>query len=456
MKHFLRYGTNAEQKYFTKNFDGCYDCIIINANIAVHSQSAIAIFITKKVSSKPFIIDPITHFLQHGRAYVQNDEGNIKSSIKKLINKYLNLPTSKVLDDSDYDQAYDDFSQKINNNGLDDEEQDIFVEKVIGFQKDLIQESSETDYEDYIKFAKENQQEIILKDKPEFLMSPYFLLDIHNFDKILGLNIRLGQLATNVKSDFDLYIPILIDQEVLLDDEKLDELAEQYLTIKNISGYMLWVDNFNEKEADTPLLKKFVLLLKKLKVNGLKVINMYGGYFSTSLINKDFDLLDGVSHSLAYGEHREAIPVGGGIPRSKFYVYALHQRVDTRIALQLMVNIDDKSELKRILGNTSKLIEVLRAKDYKHMFRQYFATENTTTFSRNNGTVSMNYPTSETKENAITHYLNTKRIEFSYIDKHANTDIIKELASDFNILSKLLPRSEVKHLKNWERVLKDI
>ena len=71
MRHFLRYGTNAEQKHFhTDGLETLYDAVVINANMIAFSPDTIANFIVKKTVSKPFFIDPITHAFQHNQSFI--------------------------------------------------------------------------------------------------------------------------------------------------------------------------------------------------------------------------------------------------------------------------------------------------------------------------------------------------------------------------------------------------
>ena len=71
-KHLLRFGTNAEQKYFVDGLENLYNGIVINANMAAFSPDAMAIFVVKKTPTKPFIIDPITHAFQHDQSFISS------------------------------------------------------------------------------------------------------------------------------------------------------------------------------------------------------------------------------------------------------------------------------------------------------------------------------------------------------------------------------------------------
>jgi hypothetical protein len=91
-KHFIRYGTHAESKYFLmREFRNSYDAIIFNGNMVAYTPAAIAGFIVN-AKNKPFIIDPQTHAFQHDiyKLGQEDDTGKLipKKSIQKLADNF--------------------------------------------------------------------------------------------------------------------------------------------------------------------------------------------------------------------------------------------------------------------------------------------------------------------------------------------------------------------------------
>ncbi|WP_308149415.1 hypothetical protein [Spiroplasma sp. AdecLV25b] len=63
----LRYNTGNDKKVFLE-FKDFFDITIINANIVVHSSSAIANLLS--IHKKEYIIDPQTHIFQYDSAQI--------------------------------------------------------------------------------------------------------------------------------------------------------------------------------------------------------------------------------------------------------------------------------------------------------------------------------------------------------------------------------------------------
>jgi hypothetical protein len=145
MRHLLRYGTNAGQKYFHQNGLEClYDAMVINANMIAFSPDTISNFIAKKTVSKPFFIDPITHAFQHNQSFICDSGGKkIKKSISKLIVAYGNALKDKICTEDDKDFMP---TKQLEIGDIDEEFIESFTKNVLSFQKDVSKAKKTDDY----------------------------------------------------------------------------------------------------------------------------------------------------------------------------------------------------------------------------------------------------------------------------------------------------------------------
>ncbi|MBF0520907.1 MAG: hypothetical protein HQK92_14440, partial [Nitrospirae bacterium] len=300
--HFLRYGTSSEQKYMA-SYQHTYDGIAINGNMLAHISKSISLFVHKDIG-KEFFIDPMTHSFQHETEKISSASGRIKSSIKKLIEIYGN-PLKLILDEFRPITATD-----FNTNNI-----PKFVATVLGFQKDHIRRSLDEEYSDYIDYLE-------ISKEPIFLIAPYFYMQSdRTFDDWFSLNSRMINESIKLKAEYkkDIFAELVIDKKLLCDEDKINKILKTYSDSK-IDGLLYWINGFDETQAtvdELSAVKDFVVKYKRSNPNK-KIISLYGGYFSELLMGIS-NALDGVVHGLEYGESREVVPVGGGIPISKYY-----------------------------------------------------------------------------------------------------------------------------------------
>lgn len=260
--HFVRYGTAAEQEYM-REYQHTYDGIAINGSILAHISKAISAFVHKDINKK-FFIDPMTHSFQHELDKIKNAEGNIKASIKKLMQEYGEPIASVLIKDRPIKKS--DFSSA---------SKKTFVENVLRFQNDHIASNVADKYHDYIEWDSS------LKREPSFLIAPYFYLKQNNLDSWLDLNIEMLGQALTFKNKFDgkdIYAQLVIDKRLLLDDEIIGSILNQY---SKADGLLYWIDGLDETDADENELQHIKDLVKNYKkLNPRKrIISLYGGYF---------------------------------------------------------------------------------------------------------------------------------------------------------------------------------
>ena len=91
-----------------------------------------------------------------------------------------------------------------------------------------------------------------------------------------------------------------------------------------MAGVWLWFSRFYEELAAQKELENLRKFLEDLRQK-VEVYNMHGGYFSLALSRFG---LNGVSHSIGYGEQKDVFPViGRSTPTVRYYLPDLRRRL---------------------------------------------------------------------------------------------------------------------------------
>jgi len=449
VKHILRYGTNAEQKYIRDHLE-TFDCLAINANMVAHSSKAVSSFVLELIQKrKSFFIDPLTHSFQHSIDKIQSyskkkGKKTLKSSIEKLIAQYGEPIESKVNN-----------STLIKPEDFTDDNIGAFCEKVIEFQLKTVSENLKEDgLSEYLEF--DNNQTIDQEFQPHCIIPPYFY--INNVDWI-NLNVKFIKATKELYPENKLYAEIVLSpKDIKLFSKKI---IKDYSDLK-IDGVMLWLDGFNEHDTDGKSLDDYINILKDFRDRGVEVINLYGSFFSillTSNYIKGGRLLSGVGHGLEYGEARAVVPVGGGIPNNKYYFYNIHKRVNYT---EMTKFLNDKGFFIMNPRDASERYysEICACKvckgTIKNDIRNFHFFESTNSFEvkyTTGRTQRRQFANQTTKQICVTHYLQNKLKEFEnvrvnklssiIIDINPNIDEVKDSNSGFSLL----------HLYKWVSII---
>jgi hypothetical protein len=455
--HILRYGTVAEKTYLEKAIN-TYDYLVINGNSAAYVSRAIAKFVVEKFFSKPekgFFIDPITYAFQHNTKLLKtlSSDGSymLKKSIKKLVEEY-GPPVNKVEADTDIKPS--DFSEaRIKND---------FCYRVLKFQYYIINDYiNNNDLEKYLRYATGMNSNFIKQFYPKLLIAPYFYLNPNSadFEYWLDLNIQFIELSTKkFSSDFGnspIFGQIVLNKNVLQDNVVMQKIANAYNQCTCI-GFTVWVDGFDEHEEDLNTLNGFIEFLQLLKKQ--PVYSMYGGFFSVLLTHRSIGLLDGVSHGMEYGEHREVYPVGGGLPVSKYYYMPLHQRKDFTKAFLLLEHNNILDRTLSDWGNADKYYaEICKCPRCREIIEDAminfvkFESDQHYEVKRKNGITRRKKASPKTKENCLYHYLLCKMTEFDIIKRNDIKSIIDMLQREkgIYITSNSLDINELAYIDKW-------
>lgn len=450
MLHCLRMGTHAEKK-FIKDYKNSFDTLIVNANIVAHTLDSMAAFLGVELKRK-FVIDPQTYAFQNRELLLSSsstpENEKLKVSILKLIEKYGPILKS-ILVEQGRSVVPNDFSGEAGKSF-----QQELCAKVLCFQENEIKSSllNNEAYGEYIQFLNKNTTEF--SETPVFVIAPYFYMQIATLEEWLPINIECVNVMGTLHQKENIAAQIVLNQDILLDSASIKKIVEAYSNL-NIKKVLLWVDDLHEQEVSVPFLNGFVELIKGLKSHGKEVVNLYGGYFSL-LLTKGKRYLDGVCNGMEYGEHRAVFPVGGGIPRAKFYLPSIHNRLlyrtvlDTLFHKKLLVIPDYYSKVC-----SCQTCHELLKNDPADNFIQYGESDSIT-FSRNtkgsSRLVSMSFPTVHTKENCLRHYLNVKQNEWKKIEVQPMSELIGELDGTYAEYEKELGASLL-YLRTWKNIL---
>lgn len=455
--HMLRYGTVADKTHL-ETARSSYDYLSINGNTAAYVPNAIATFVVQNFFNNHnygFFIDPITYAFQKEIQLLSAKKGGIKKSVQKLIECY-DEPTLKICDGLPL--STNDFNNEKTAEG--------FCKRVLEFQFTVVsKQMKNNDLLDYLSYATGySNEEPIEQLLPKFLIAPYFYLAKKDseFDRWLDLNFKFINMSIEYSKKLfnkPIFGQIVINKDVLLDDNYIREIANKYNQSK-CDGLTLWIDDLNEHEASKNELCGLIKLLSSLECKN--IYNMYGGYFSILLTNKQVNLLKGVSHGLEYGESRAVYPVGGGIPTSKYYFYPLHQRIDFSKAFYLLehrgiidTSLQDWGNCKRYHTEICKCDQCLRVMNNSMInFVQFESTE-FYEIKQKNQTLRRKKASQDTKANCLYHYLLCKKMEFINASKKPISILVDDLltAKSYYKDCDVLTRNDLNYIDIWADVL---
>jgi hypothetical protein len=240
-----------------------------------------------------------------------------------------------------------------------------------------------------------------------------------------------------------LAVQIVLSKNVLEDKDQMRSLIERYSRL-DVAYFLVWIDSFPEEDSSETELLAYVELISELAKKA-PVVNLYGGFFSVLLVLAG--KLAGATHSLEYGESRPVVPVGGGIPVAKFYVPALHSRLAFRTALRAVRSLGG---LKSVADFHSK---VCNCSQCKQVIKQdpnvdFLAYGKTTLKS------GKQFPTAETADNCVRHYMWYKAKEFS--KGLELTSLLEKLRETSDSLMREVGFENTEHCRIWADTLSKV
>lgn len=447
--HIVRYGTSADQKYISGNFKDHYNVLALNANAVVHTPAAIAKFISEKIPGKDYFIDPMTHAFQHKIDHIQKKDtkekknnSEIKSSISKLVEQFGDPVSSKVAAKASIKPA--DITSHIKS----------FCKNVSEFQLNYLSRFYKTkETEKYIKFLEKKGMGLSLRE-PKFIIAPYFYLAPNAFSIWLQINIDCFYQVKKLYPSKEVVMEIVLDRRILEHPYRTDLINSlKSLTVKP-DFILLWIDDHKEHEMPEDYLESYINFVNELGQVS-PVINLFGSFFSVIVARTNIaPKLVGVGHGPEYGESRGVVPVGGGIPVSKFYLPSLHRRLNFRDAVSAIQSLGcfkSKDKFFNVICDClqcSTTIKVSPEKDFEH-----YGKTNKKEVKTKTGSVTKAYPTSGSKDLCVRHYMHTKKREYTSADYLDVQAICKELDNMGSKLDDALG-DLTSHCGTWKNVFK--
>lgn len=453
--HICHYNVHADQRYFLgAEHRNLYNLIAMNGNIVSHTPAGVAAFIA--TANKDFYIDPQTHAFQHSTGNLKRDESDkdrgepprykFKPSIEKLAN-LLGKPFADVIRE---DRPITPWALLREDGEARHRVVDDVCQSVVEFQQKTLIESLDEESREFIGDE--------VNFQPALVVAPYFYLSSHRFTEWQKVNIECYRATKRLVTGVPVFFELVVSQEVL--HFAVNELLET-VSEANPDGVLLWIDEQMEEDLSVREISNYVGLVKQLKEQVETVYNTHGGYLSTLLCHPQIGgLLDGVGHSVNYGEARSVIPVGGGIPMARFYFPSIHSRLRFGDALGIIRSRNWLSATDSYRDNVCKCAycsKLIKERDSLDEFFLTFGESHVVKSRRRSGTiVSLEYPTREAKRAAASHYLYCKAKEFDDVRDRTFRALVDELKTTFDDLESYGGEDLVGHLYNWYRALEDL
>jgi hypothetical protein len=244
-----------------------------------------------------------------------------KPSIAKLTNSY---GLADFFESRNYDKFKpSDFTEEFSSD---------FCEKSIQLQQNKFDEekgSALKKYADLLRKIGETHSadEMDTAHLPKAIIPPYFYFNSTE-DEWLEINLKLAKL-TKEKTDQSV-VPVIFTNPSNLSDIILDKY-------KDFEEIFIWVDDLEQKHSLTKVqadnFAKFAAFIKSANERNIKVINMYGSYFSIMLGKIG---MKGMCNGIFYGETKGRKTMLGGVPQARFYIKTLHEFFLIPVAIKLL------------------------------------------------------------------------------------------------------------------------
>jgi hypothetical protein len=450
MKHILHYNTHAEKRYFLGNDRKCYDIIGLNGNIVSHSPDGVAAFLA--TVNKPFYMDPQTHAFQHSTIHLKRTKKELdgdtgmefKPSIVRLAVERLKEPFSRVIS-TDRPLTPLDFSDSANN----PIPEIIFrvCESVVHFQTGFLSESIDDETKEFM----ENSDSLL----PDFVVAPYFYLSELSWREWLAINISCYRTTKSISPDRPVFLEIVLSKGMLGQVTSICRMLSD--SLKAVDGVLLWIDEHEEEELSEAECVAYIKMLRLLRSITKNVLSIHGGYLSTLLCHSDAGhLLSGTGHSANYGEYREVVPIGGGIPRARFYLFKAHSRLRFAEAAEIVTQkgwLKEEALYRANVCSCSQCVQLISDLGSPEAAFGSYGNSHVTVVQRRGTVMRFEYPTTEAKDAGIRHYIYNKSKENEDLLSRPLRVLVDDLGKDYSSIAIVSGGEYVSHLQIWRRAL---
>ncbi len=436
--HWMMFSTFAEQDFFAYPNPDTYQGVIINANMAAYAPAGMAAFLLEKTAAQTkYLLDPLTHAFQHDPGLISNSEGEPKKSIKSLADAY-GSPLSEIVGKRPL------LPQDL----VPAATLEAFVNRCVSYQLNHL--SGYIKQSDAAKYLDDGD----LSVAPYAVVAPYFYVTETTLDQWLPINIRAAELAVAATPSGKTFAAVVVSQGVIVDDEARAKLCEAFSAVE-LDGFLVWIDNLDEQNASGAELQGLKDFCGRLRSNGTReVINIHGGYFSILAAGAlGGHALSGVAHGPEFGEYRSVVPVGGGIPISRYYIPDLHMRIRYRDALAMFRSKEWLENSEDFHANVCDCDECLGTLSGDPANFSLFGDGTVKSVKRRHGMVRIEFPTSEAKKRCLRHYLQRKKREFIAASKAPPQVLLDDLKAGEDKYQDVAGLSGVAHLRLWRKIL---
>jgi len=309
-KRFYRYDFAVTQVF--DDLSSKYYGITISAHILAYTPTSVVQILNE--TRKPFFVDPMTFVFARDLDNISRN-GKIKRSYFKLIEEY-GEPFSQCATDNQLignqliPSQFKDGNGELNSSLIRE-----ICKKILGFQPEKCRVM--TNFNKYKRILKKGKKPHSVS--PIFLVAPYFFANRYG-DEWYKISLQFAKEARSLKGDSQLYPVICISNDILWDEAQIFDIVNDY---KGFDGYLIWIDNLDEKTFTPPELKNLKKLISSLASHGKPVYSLYGGYLCDLL--RKFGL-SGYSSGICYGERRSVDTKGGGAG-NRFYIPTVHLKI---------------------------------------------------------------------------------------------------------------------------------
>ena len=437
MTHPVRLGILKERPYLTDEFTNTYSALICNANLTISFGAGVASLLRQAVGRRGtvsgFLIDPMTHSVCMDRRAITNDEGRVKSGLEGLFKAY-------GLSDREIAKLPLTTAQAAEGLG------ESFVSAVLAFQRNRVRELSSEDNE-YLAFADAAGKSLPAFD-PGIVMAPYlYMNDGPDAKVLLKINGKLYERARALTPHVAALVAV--QKTLIRDVEFRSSLVEQLSDLKP-PLVLLWIARLDEhRNLGSEFWAAKDLMLQLARKN-LQVVRLYASFFTYSLREPN---LIGVAHGPGYGEERNEVPVGGGIPRPKYYFPPLYRRLDFDKAAVFVKNeIKDAGEFFRRVCGCPQCRAVI-GKDLAN-FDLYGEVRSTRMTVYDRATKigeerEIEYASPEQLERATKHYMYAKFDEVRGAQSMSRPQLQTLLRSNLEWFQATVLQDEAQHLSVW-------
>jgi hypothetical protein len=356
----LRYGSSSEKSYIEKTLSS-FSGLLLKANFFESSREALTALLMQYQSATPhgfYVIDPMTHVyaldptlkdkysirawhvVDQSRALEALASSYPSRSPESLASTNLSGATSASarrrgkVEVCTVKEPFVSLAraslpdkwlpkvglQPINTHDLEDEEAvNQLVQRTVAYQ---LQAAQSTLMAERYSILASGALE------PRWVLSPYFCI---GNDQGLDDMKRIWQSAAWREVDGSRAAVVLM-------------IRSQYMVrhvpriVEAVAGssahtVFFWIPGFVEHKEPEVSVHSLVTLVRSLSAAGKRVINLYGGGLSMSLLASG---LDGLSNGPGYGMDRAELPVRGGAVQARYYIPSLGRRVGVLEAIDLL------------------------------------------------------------------------------------------------------------------------